>query len=171
MNFRCQCSEFLSLPYWTETLLASIGGSCTVTSVVAFSLLPHNFERWLGRIDGTLSFFEYRLRGGDTQTLYAVIKSFQLFALWCSGNTKTSLLCHLVQLSQHLTCLGREMWIDRRHLSFVYYFFNKPACVYTTYQWQKMCDCTDSFTLFIGECEQRRTKSFKTSWNVIGERA
>ena len=41
-------------------------------------------------MNGTLPFYEYRLSGGDTQTIPAVIESFELFALRGSEDTKTS---------------------------------------------------------------------------------
>ena len=46
---------------------AVIGGSCRVTLVVAFGLLPQNFGWWQGPPNGTLSFYECRLSGEDTQ--------------------------------------------------------------------------------------------------------
>ena len=57
-----------------------IGGSCRVTLVVAFGFLPQNFGRWKGPMNGTLSFYECRLSGGelrdsgDTITPPVVIK-------------------------------------------------------------------------------------------------
>ena len=35
-------------------------------NLVAFGM-PQNFGRWWGPMNGTLSFYEYRLSGGDTQ--------------------------------------------------------------------------------------------------------
>ena len=43
-----------------------------ITSVIAFWLVDFFFGR--GPTNGTLSFYECRLSGGDTQTLCAVIK-------------------------------------------------------------------------------------------------
>ena len=44
-----------------------IGGSCRVTLVDTFGFLPQNFGRWWGPMNGTFSFYECRLNGGDTQ--------------------------------------------------------------------------------------------------------
>ena len=63
--------EILSVSYiqFPIALLCSgtiIGGSCSVTLVVAFVFLPQIFGRWWGPVNGTLSFYECRLSGGDT---------------------------------------------------------------------------------------------------------
>ena len=54
---------------------------------------------------------------------------------------------HFAKLSQHLIFLGRKFRVDRTHLSIVYYFFNKPACAYTIYQWKK-CAIVSTHSLF-----------------------
>ena len=43
-----------------------IGDSCRVTLVVAFGFLPQNLGRCYEPMNGTLSFYECRLSGGDT---------------------------------------------------------------------------------------------------------
>ena len=71
-----------------------IGGSCRVTLVVAFGFLLQNFGRWWSPKNGTLSFYECMsvgcvvqtlTDGRDTQTLPAVINSFERFALTDAG--------------------------------------------------------------------------------------
>ena len=42
--------------------------------MVAFRFLLENFGRWWEPTNGTLSFYECRLSGGDTQTLPDVIE-------------------------------------------------------------------------------------------------
>ena len=53
--------------------------------MVAFGILPKNIWRWQGRTKITLSFYECRVNGGDTQTAPAVIKLVLVFL-----NAKTS---------------------------------------------------------------------------------
>ena len=55
-------------------LRSFFGSSCRVTLVVASGSLPQNIGRWQGPTNGTLSFYESRLSGRDTQSLAAVIK-------------------------------------------------------------------------------------------------
>ena len=55
-------------------------------------------------MNGTLSFCERRLSGGDTQTLPAVVKKRELFALTGGGNAKTSRLSVLVPLASEPPC-------------------------------------------------------------------
>ena len=42
--------------------------------MVAFGVLHQNFVMWQGPTNGTLSFYECRLSGGDIQSLPAAIK-------------------------------------------------------------------------------------------------
>ena len=89
------------------------GGSCVVTLVINFGILPQNFEGWWGPC-GTLSFYEWRLSdgihrgGGNTHILPVVIECISTFCThreWIYA--KTSLLCllwltiHLVKVSKH----------------------------------------------------------------------
>ena len=46
--------------------------------------LPQNFGRWRKLMNGTLSFYECRLGGGDTRTLSAVIK---FILIYCTQET------------------------------------------------------------------------------------
>ena len=52
--------------------------------MVAFGFLPQNFGRWWEPTDGTLSFYECRFSGGNTQTRPRA-KEFELFALTDCG--------------------------------------------------------------------------------------
>ena len=56
-----------SLDVGSNVQLLIFGGSYRVTLVVAFDFLPQNFGEWQGPINGTLSLYECRLSGGDTQ--------------------------------------------------------------------------------------------------------
>ena len=62
----------LSLVLMTFESFRSIGDSCIVTLVVAFSFLPHNFRRQRGPTNGNLLFYKCRLSGEDTQILPAM---------------------------------------------------------------------------------------------------
>ena len=108
------------------------GGSCRVTLVDTFGFLPQNFGRWWGPMNGTFSFYECRLNGGDTQkwlghstpTCWNQI-DLNFFTLTGGGNAKTLLshllkpscpllpMTHLVKLSHHLiyiNYLPRSCW-------------------------------------------------------------
>ena len=58
-----------------------------VTFMVVFAFLHQIFGRWQEPMNSTLSFFECRFTGGNTQTLPTVI---ELFALTGGGDTETS---------------------------------------------------------------------------------
>ena len=78
-----------------------VAQDCRVTLVVAFGFLPRNFRRQ-GSTNGTLSLYECRMSGGDTQTLTTVINLVRTFALMGNGDTK-KLLLHPTMPSQPQT--------------------------------------------------------------------
>ena len=67
-----------------------------VTLVVAFAFLSQDFGTVLGPTNGTLSFYESKLIGGDTQTLPAC----EPFALRGSGMQKHLPCTHCAPLVQ-----------------------------------------------------------------------
>ena len=81
--------------------LILVAQDCRVTLVVAFGFLPRNFRRQ-GSTNGTLSLYECRMSGGDTQTLTTVINLVRTFALMGNGDTK-KLLLHPTMPSQPQT--------------------------------------------------------------------
>ena len=70
--------------------------------MVAFGFLPQNFGRWWGRINGTLSFYEFRLNGGDTQMLPVAI----VFVLNFLHSETVVMLKHLLTPVSTLTLRG-----------------------------------------------------------------
>ena len=55
-----------------------IAGSSRVTLVVTFGFLSQNFDRWQGPMNGSLSFYEFRLSGGDTQQVVRTHRPYPL---------------------------------------------------------------------------------------------
>ena len=54
-------------PQPTIAVFYFTGGSCRVTSMVTFGFLFQYFDRWQGLRNGTWSFYECRLSGGNIQ--------------------------------------------------------------------------------------------------------
>ena len=88
-------AEHQSIYHIRRVLHGSIWWLPRITLVVAFGFLPQNFERWQGPTNDTLSFYECRLSGGDTQILPLVTKF-----LWICRDTKTSTCAHSCPCAQ-----------------------------------------------------------------------
>ena len=77
------------------TKYLSFGLNERVALVVTFGFLPETFGRWWRPTNGTLSFCEFRLGGGDignggtqTPTLPTVTELVNFFALRSGGDSK-----------------------------------------------------------------------------------
>ena len=111
--------------YWCKKqfVISKVGGSCRVTLVVDFGFLSQNFGRWWGPMNDTLSFYECRLSGGDTQTPLGVIKppcetftTFHLIFSWAGNrgdnywNVKMN-LTSLCNWDLPTSSCGKFVWI------------------------------------------------------------